>query len=256
MGMGMRHVILHYHIYKNAGSTIDGILQRNFAGQCGSIEAPFPWNTLVSEAALTLSRSSPDLKVISSHQLRLPLPRDNDTTFHPVIFLRHPIDRAASVYAFERRQPADSLGLGVRVARENDLKGYVRWRLEDGHGAVIRNFQVVHLAGRRHDMRTALADRRDLDIACERLRQLPCYGLVERFDESLQRLKVYLEQYFGCIDVHYEIVNRSPERSDQLHTRLAEIKAALGRSLYQELLDKNALDIELYEHALNGLPSI
>src|SRR6185436_4650555 len=164
--------------------------------------------------------------------------------------LRHPIDRAGSVYSFEHRQAMDSPSLGVKIAIAQDLAGYVRWRLTEGNGAVIKNFHTVVLAGREKDMRTATASYRDLEIAKEWLKSVPFFGLVESFDTSLSRMRSYLAQYFGDINPSFVIQNSSPDRKDTMQARLQEIEEMLGPSLYSELIDKNALDIELYNFAL------
>jgi len=258
----MRHIIVHYHIYKNAGSTIDSILKYSFGkrfgfGQhfgfgerCGSIEGSNPWDTLNSDDVLKYAIDNPHIKVISSHQARLPVPSHTNLEFHPILFLRHPIDRAGSVYSFERRQPVNSSGPGVKIARENDFAGYVKWRLSEGNGAVIRNFQTVHLSGRQNDMRVATATENDLRDALVTISQLPFFGIVELFDDSIEKMRKYLSQYFKKIDIKYSVANRSSERKNTLHERLDDMKKMLGADLYQDLLDKNALDMRLYEHAL------
>jgi len=246
----MRHIIIHYHIYKNAGSTVDSILKNNFGDYCGSIEGINPWDTLDPDAILKYAVENPGLKVISSHQARLPVPKCLNLVFHPLIFLRHPIDRVGSVYSFERRQPLSMPGPGIKIAHENDFAGYVKWRLSEGNSAVIKNFQTVHLSGRQKDMRVAIATDNDLKDAIEKISQLPFFGIVEFFDDSIARMSKYLSQYFGCFDVNHSVVNISTERQNTIQKRLDDIKIMLGPDLYQELLYKNALDMQLYDYAL------
>jgi hypothetical protein len=246
----MRQIIVHYHIFKNAGSTVDDLLARKFPGVWGGIEGPNPWDTVSQTELLEYVLANPALRAISTHQARLPTPVHPGLQFFPLVFLRHPIDRVGSVYSFERRQPASSPGQGVQIARSQDLPGYVRWRLIEGHGAVIWNYQTVHLAGRERDMRTAHATREDFEVAKQRLSELPFFGLVETFAESLQRMRAYLEPPFGTLEGGHGVHNRSPERKATLAERIAELEAVLGPGLYQELLEKNAFDLELYEHAV------
>jgi hypothetical protein len=246
----MRRIIIHYHIFKNAGSTVYSILKNNFGDRCGSIEGINPWDTLGSDAILKYAMENPSLKTISSHQARLPVPKCLNLVFHPLIFLRHPIDRVGSVYSFERREPLSSPSLGVKIAHENDFAGYVKWRLSEGNGAVIKNFQTVHLSGRQNDMRVAIATDNDLKDAIEKISQLPVFGIVELFDESIARMSNHLSQYFERLDVNYSVANRSMERKNTIQERLDDIKIMLGLDLYQELLLKNVLDMQLYDHAL------
>jgi hypothetical protein len=253
----MRHVIIHYHIFKNAGSTIDSILNKNFESLCGSIEGPNPWDTVSADAVLDYARANPAMKALSSHQARLPVPAAPDIVVHPLLLLRHPIDRVGSVYSFERRQPPDSPNLGVRIAHTHDLAGYVRWRLTEGNGCVIRNFQTVHLSGRETDMRMASATDHDLHVALDRLSQLAYFGVVELFEESMSKLNGYLATHFDNVDITHNVINRSPEREATLDERLQQIADALGPELFQELREKNELDLQLYDAAhryFNGLP--
>jgi hypothetical protein len=246
----MRHIVLHYHIYKNAGSSIDSILRYNFRDSCGSIEGNYPWDTLDSATILRFAQENPNLKVISSHQARLPQPVDSNIIFYPLIFLRHPIDRIGSVYSFERREPLNSRNPGAKIARENDLAGYVKWRLS--HGAVIKNFQTIFLSGREKDMRTATATKAELDIAQERIKNLDFFGIVELFEDSMLKMKHFLTQRFGNINTPViSIENKSCDRKSSIEERIREIQLTLGIDLYTELLEKNALDLELYNNALS-----
>jgi hypothetical protein len=248
----MRDIIIHYHIFKNAGSTLYRLLKKNF-GKCGSIEGTNPWDTLSPDDILKYAIDNPSLKAITSHHARLPLPDHPDLVFHPLIFLRHPIDRVGSVYSYERSLPESSNNPNpaIEIAHNNDLAGYVKWRLLDGHGAVIKNFQTVHLSGRQRDMRTATATEDDLKVALERLSELPFFGIVELFDESIAKLSCNLFPYFPQFDINYVSTNISAERKISLQERLDDTESRLGRNLYQELLDKNAIDIQLYDQALS-----
>ena len=98
-------------------------------------------------------------------------------------------------------------------------------------------------------MRIAAATDRDLDIALERLSQLAYFGVVERFEESMSKLSNYLSAHFDSVDISYDVVNRSPERTGTLEMRLQQIAEATGKELYQELMDKNELDLRLYNAA-------
>jgi hypothetical protein len=214
------------------------------------MEGSNPWDTFSGEPLLKYATERLGLKAISSHQARLPLPDSLEIKFFPLIFLRHPIDRVGSVYSFERRQPKDSPSLGAKIARHNDIAGYVKWRLSEGNGCVIKNFQTVHLAGREKDMRTAIADELDLRLSCDRLDKLPFIGIVEMFEESICRMRRFLAYGFGDIDTSVTVHNKSPERKNSLEERLEDIRNALGKALYEELTSKNSLDLELYKYAV------
>ena len=246
----MRHVIIHYHIFKNAGSTIDSILKNQFGKAYGNIEGHNPWDTLDTSLLLQYSIDNPTYQVISSHQARFPVPTSPRINFYPIIFLRHPIDRAGSVYSFERRQPLNNSSSNSKIAHESDINDYIRWRLADNHGAVIKNFQTIYVASQEKDMRTAIATKVDLETAMNRMRELRFFGIVELFQESMLRMQDYLVSDFGVINTSFTVQNKSLDRKRTLTERLDNIKASLSPLLYNELIDKNALDLEFYNQAL------
>lgn len=246
---------MHFHIFKNAGSSLDSFLEHNFKGFCGSLEGPQPWSTLCPNDLLKYVLDHPYLVAVSSHQARLPLPTHNKIIFHPLLFLRHPIDRVESVYLFERSQSLESPSLGAKIAREGTLSEYVRWRLTDGNGAVIRNFQTLFLSGWKSDMRFAIATEVDFQRALSILNNLPFFGLVEKFDQSIQMATNYLSKYFSGLTQTYAFRNKSYGRSDVLQDRLCHIETQLGHCLYQHLIDCNEFDLHLYDHALQIFPS-
>jgi hypothetical protein len=246
----MRQVVIHYHIFKNAGSTIDSVFKRKFKNGYASIDGSTPGGTLETEYLLQYAENHPKIKVISSHQCRPPVPVSNSINFHPILFLRHPIDRVGSVYLFEKNQPSNGALAGVKMAQKNDLAEYVKWRLAKNNGAVIKNFQTIYLSGREKEMKTAQATRADLETAIERLNNLDFFGIVELFDESVTRMKKYLSRHFGMINTVYSVQNKSQGRKPTLAGRLDDLRNSLSTTLFDELIDKNSLDLELYDAAL------
>lgn len=248
--MDQRQVVFHYHVFKNAGSTVDAILRRNFGeSACIEIESDRLRGILPACRVLERIAADPRIRVVSSHQARLPPPVAEGIVFHPIVFLRHPIDRARSVYAFERRLPADISSPGAMAARAHDFLGYVRWRLAPGNGCVIRNFQTVHLSSGFEDMGDAVATVDHLQAAIRRLDSLEFCGLVEHFDASLHWMSRYLQPCFGEMDVRYQPLNVSSGRAETLEARIEDIKEELGSDLYARLLEANGLDLQLYAAA-------
>jgi len=247
----MRNVIVHYHIFKNAGSSVDGILHANFPDTHGAVEGVYPWDTLDSAALLDYILANPTLDVVSSHQARLPLPQHPGLRIHPILFLRHPIDRVESVYHFERKQAPDSLSPSVRIAQNTNLKGFVEWGLSDEGTAVFRNFQTIHLAGRQRDMRSARATNADYLVASARLRELPLVGVVDSFEASAAAIQRKLRSVFPDIVFSAEgALNRSEGRADRLSARIERIAGDLGDSLFDDLLSQNRFDLDLYMQAI------
>ena len=88
----MRFVILHYHIFKNAGSTIEEILGRSFGEGFARFD-PLESDARVRGADLLCAlERNPHLKAVSSHQIRYPMPKASGLIFFDLCFLRDPID--------------------------------------------------------------------------------------------------------------------------------------------------------------------
>ena len=107
-----RPVIVHGHIFKNAGSTFDWSLKRNFnkgfIDHRDTEEMKFGASDYLADYIGRHKR----LKAISTHHLYwcMPLPEREKLDIIPCFFLRHPIERVRSVYDFERRQQSDTPG--------------------------------------------------------------------------------------------------------------------------------------------------
>ena len=243
-----RKLILHHHLFKNAGSSVDAILAETFGPALGFIEGPQPWSVLEPAALLDFVAARPDLAAVSSHQARLIDVPPPGLELLPILLLRHPIDRARSVYDFARRQTGD-LSRGARVAQSLSFADYVLWRAQPGNGAVISNFQTVVLAATATDMRVAVAGETDLDAAKARLARLPTFGLVERFDESLARFRAWLAGAGFALAEARTVENQTPGRPSTLQARLERIRADLGEAAYAGLVAMNRLDLELHAHA-------
>lgn len=245
----MRHIVLHYHIFKNAGVTIDTILRKNLGSDWGSIEGEPSSEILSNESLLKYIFENPGLRAVSSHEARLPSPVESTIIFYPFLFIRHPIDRIGSIYSYRRSQPG-GIRLANKVARETDFAGFINWSLSHPINQPILNVQTGFLSGtlKKGQINTPTSD--DLKVALKRLNELIFFGLVEFFDESLIRMQEYLYGAFGKFDLSYTVQNKSYDRKSTLQERLDEIEFSLGPRLYSELVEKNSLDLELYENAL------
>jgi len=130
-------LIVHHHIFKNAGTTIDWILQRNFPGQVLHIESIDPGGRL-SSAQIRTAADDHDHRAISSHSFPLPSPRDAWASIHLSV-LRDPIERYTSIYRFERNRVTDHPA--NRAAREFHINAFCRWWLEQDSG-IWTNWQT------------------------------------------------------------------------------------------------------------------
>lgn len=244
--MQRRTVILHGHIFKNAGTTFDWSLKRNFGE--GFVDHRDDCEMRQQGAAYLLQylMDRPGVVALSSHHLCCPLPHSSDIDFVPVFLLRHPIERIWSVYHFERQQQSSSPG--ARQAKKLDLKNYTLWRMQDDVYPTIRNYQVRYCTatgGGEHVQESAA----DLLEAEAYLRDRAMLGIVERYDESM----VLMERQFAQrgLDVKLEYLAQNVTAAGRAHSRGEKIDAvrdALGAD-YALVQEKNALDLALYEYA-------
>lgn len=237
-----RAAILHYHLFKNAGTSLDALLKEQFPGRW--VTAEFPGDPVANRTGVAAwVRENPEAACYSSHTALMPPPQLPDVDLVPVIFLRHPLDRIASAYSFETKQRDD--GFGAKLARNTTLRGYIEVRLAMDGDRQCRNFQVDRLAGLFPER-----DGSELERALRAVQELPFVGIVESFDESLARLEDLLHER-GFPDVELRAVRRnvSAGRADSLGARLEKMAAEVGPEFFDELVRVNADDIAVYQAA-------
>jgi hypothetical protein len=236
-----RNIVLHYHLFKNAGTSVDHSLKANFKGYWHAHEGKASgWP---SEEVADYLLAHADIKVLSSHTALMPVPVIPGATIYPVIFIRHPIDRVRSIYDFERKQT--DITEGSKMAKITDLCGFVEWRLQRKGDRSLRNFQTHRFAAaiKPSQVSPKLSEEERALLALD---TLPFIGIVEQYDRSLERLQDWLSPVFEGIDLQPTKVNVT-QRSDQsLDERLAALRAELGPTLYKALVDANQSDLNLY----------
>jgi hypothetical protein len=98
-------------------------------------------------------------------------------------------------------------------------------------------------------MRFVRATREDYLTPLTRLKEVPFFGLVEAFDESLLGFQHLLRPHIGEIDLAFTIENASPGRLRTLDERLYRIENEFGDALYRDWLEINASDMLRYREA-------
>ena len=257
--------IVHHHIFKNAGTTIDWILERNFPGQVLHMEGSDPGARLRPEKVQAVAARHPDHRAISSHSLPLPSPKDAWAAIHLSV-LRDPIERYASIYRFERsREIASSAN---QAAQELGFRDYCHWWLKQRSG-IWTNWQTRCCTPQRGGLRAArrlealirkvvgkgsqpsgLSGRRlsrlpgwdaDLDLALSAALETGFVFTTDRFDQGLILLEEILRGQGIELNASYIRQNISRTESD----RSNRFDALLGPDLHQALIEANDLDYEL-----------
>jgi hypothetical protein len=242
-----RKVILHYHLFKNAGTSVDQMLKAQFGAAWQEAEAPQKtWGP--TEIAAWL-QAHPDVVVLSSHTAVLPAPRIDGVEIFPIIFLRHPLDRVRSVYDFEHKQVANTDG--ARAAKEASIADYIRWRLSRRGDRTIRNFQTHRLAMAVPQGSGGIGS--EVGRALHVLERLPFVGIVEYFDMSVLRLQEWLRSAFPDITLKAAKANVTQKAAISLDERLAALKKEVGTALYEEIVAANESDMRVYEQCVTRL---
>ena len=235
-----RFIVVHYHIFKNGGSTLESILEREFQGRFATLHGSHSDTSLDSADLLAFLSQHPDVSAISSHHLRHPKPVDRQAVFFDCCFLRHPLTRLQSYYNHFRRPGLDHPYSAW--ARNATSREFI-YRLIDEAPNQVSDVQVMQLANA--GVFTRPADDQDLDRATGIIRDMAIPGLVEMFDESLVVGEYFLHPAFPTLRMEHVPKNVSytesaaPVESDEYWTNL------WGRDLYETLLRMNELDIEL-----------
>ncbi|MCU7554435.1 sulfotransferase family protein [Alteromonas sp. ASW11-19] len=240
----MKKAIFHYHLFKNAGTSLDASLKENFEEGVEWVTEEFPAHPGKNrELVKDWVRSNTQAQCFSSHTALLPVPRVDEMELLPVIFIRHPIDRIASAYSFEKKQGGD--GFGAVLARNTSLKGYIETRIALGYDRQCKNFHTdrfAYMCGPQHGDELTRAK-----LAVE---HLPFVGIVEAFDDSLRKLETWLrEEGFKDITIAPKEHNVSRDTRKSIDEKLAEIRDEIGEDAYEFLLENNADDLALYELA-------
>jgi hypothetical protein len=241
----VRTIIAHGHIFKNAGTTFDWSLERNFGDQFMDHRQDQLMKEKGAAHVAELVASAPGLQAFSSHHLCSSLPEVAGLRLMPVYFLRHPIERVASVYNFERQQQADTPG--ARAAKEKSFAEYVRWRMQGDVAHTIRNYQMHYLAGSHTHASITAPGIAAFSRAMTTLRATPLIGIVERYDESMLLLEHQLQEFWPALDLSY--VRQNVSRRGLRRGVKSSVEAVLKRlgPLQKTLIDNNSLDLALYQ---------
>lgn len=239
-------ILLHCHIFKNGGSTIDNILTKNFRERALFRENSNGQNFLLSNSILEFIDNSGQEKIasISSHSMGLPAPKHDLIHFIPLIIIREPLDRLGSMYSFYQRHN-NHISHECLLAKRNTLKSFVETLFQCGLDSSFSNLQCQFLLANYFPPKHP--SDKTWPTIIENLRSIHCVGLLEMFDESMVLWEEYLRKFIATIDLSYEKKNVSENRLSALNSRLEIIHEQLGDNLVTEFKKRNVYDYQLYE---------
>jgi hypothetical protein len=241
--MERRDILLHYHIFKNAGTTMDWILRRNFGGDFTEIHEAGEQGLLFSEEIIRFLVAHPQFKALSSHHFRLPPPRDDRFNIVEICFLRDPRDRIRSMYHYYRLIENPPEGSTASMVRGFSLPEFWVW-LRDNQPFNAINPQTNLLGASGESLYPPSA--RHLAKAVARMKKIRMLGLVERFDDSMVVAEYcFLHAMFPGIDLSYDVQNVTVGRRATLAERLEKMRSDCGQDNFDEMTRLNQLDRQL-----------
>lgn len=246
----MRLVILHHHIFKNAGSTLDSVLSRELGSDFVEFHTASSDSGRVYPGQLLLYLDkNPYVKAVSSHHFLgkdfysyLDYVQRSKYAFVDFILLRHPLSRLVSIYLYYRGVEEGKHPLQV-FAKANNFKAFVRYVI-DNHPNFAINPQVTLFGGDRYGVPPT---HKNLDYALNRMMLTTGLGLVERYTETMVVAEYFLQPLFPSLQLHGKSQNVSKRNGMEAYDGTIEsLEQELGSEVYKELCRINELDILLW----------
>lgn len=250
----MRNIIVHYHIFKNAGTTIDEILRTSFGSRWQNLDKlPTPGVKILPYELQVFLEHNPQLYAISSHDAFLPEPV-GDFTIYPIFFLRHPLLRARSAWKFEW-QVQEGL-----ASPKGTFADYLNTKLAKNEAGVFSDFQTYKLSNQVYKplelQRRPTTPAEILQVAQTTVASSPFFGLVEYMQPSLERMHYYLKMAFPELRVFNKQLNASTNETGTTNQALENMRNEIGSQLFSELEARNSLDLQLYQYAVDRFFSV
>jgi len=240
-----RAVIVHYHLFKNAGTSIEKLLRDSFGAAWTSWDKAEPGAKISGAEMQAWLEAHPRIKAVSSHQLVPPSPVGGFDVI-PIVFLREPLSRVRSAWLFEWQM---QLGLDKP---KGSLTAYIEEKFKQQNTSVIANFQVSRLSNTQYDEVNQRLHRYNHDLlpaACRFIDSLPFVGLVDRFSESLQMMESAVAQGFPQLVVREHRENVTGSVKSSVEEKIESLRKDIGNVLFDELCVRNRLDLQLYSYA-------
>lgn len=240
----MRFVILHYHILKNAGTTLENVLDRNFGERFARLDTHHRDGRIEQKDILEYLEKNPCVEAISSHQIHYPVPQAPGFIFFDWCFLRDPIDRLRSTYDYFRQHPSKGDPLSDAANRLEFavfIRCLMKWFPEQ-----VDNPQTNLLANGAADRETRPDD---LAPALQRMRETVFLGVVDLYAKSVAAARHRMRAAFPWLDFAQPPANVSRSTGETLALRRRQFRDAVGRDVYREVVRLNMLDFRLVRAA-------
>lgn len=255
---GNRHILIHFHIFKNAGTSIDRSLQECFGNGW------LPLDPEKNEEVFTLDdiseqiESRPNVAAISSHQVRFSPQKSLNFKFYPIVMLRHPILRVKSIYDFERTtvRRAQSKAIHTEAANQMTFQEWIEWSLKlPTTAAPLANYQTRMCSftanGAKKGDWSAQVTMNNYEEALSNLENA-YVGTLGAFSQSLRTIEARLKYRFPTLVMTPYVTNTSMERNKVTDRSIDSIRSEMRPAVYSSLCEANCYDLLLYRTFSSG----
>lgn len=223
----MKKRFIHIHVPKCAGSTFNAVLKRHFGRRMLRYDDRKPGYIFTDAEKAGLLESNRGIECFSGHALRYPAPPRRKTLFNYITFLRHPLERIVSLYAYEKKVQ----GTDFKFSTFEDWVSARLKAVQLQRDNAVCNYQAFHIMGTRN--MTAVSFEKAAGI----LDTFYFVGISERFDTAL----VLLGRKLGLKLSDLCYIPKNITGSKQ--------QVRVSPEIEKQLRAVNRIDYALYAHA-------
>lgn len=239
-------VVFHHHLFKNAGTSLDGLAKAHPRISTVFLE-PCDGSLLREDNLESVVPEGNRLLWVSSHSHSLLRVRPNNPRSLRLAVVREPISRVLSVYEFEKKQGKAGVGgESARLANELPMASWLDWHFQHPGRGPILNYHVSYFRralGLSKNPRAAVTGKELLDIVSRTFE----LGLFEQLSQTVERWAKRIEDDFSIkLDSRKLPHLNSTYSATSTEEAIAKISDEIGESGLDRLRSLNYDDIEFY----------
>jgi len=248
-----RNIIVHYHLFKNAGTSIDLMLEDSFGSDWIQYdETTEKHGKMLPSRLIEYILANKNIKAISSHRLVPPIINHEYLNVFPIILIRNPIDRAFSAYQFQVKVQK-SFGT-LETTFEDYIKHFAKPNLLNKNS--IMNYQSIHLSNSSYDLLNIDFENKSNNLkfyeeALKNIESLELIGLVDQYDSYINKFGLKYSRFFPELKITTHHENVTQDKNKTLEEKILNIKNSLTQETYNLLVSNNSEDQKLYNFILN-----
>ncbi|MGI9600833.1 MAG: hypothetical protein ACR2QE_03040 [Acidimicrobiales bacterium] len=242
-------MILHIHLFKNAGTSIERVLRDNFGEGWKAFDKDELGASVTDDDVAAMRAAEPGMVALSTHQFTPPLGDSIPGGVYPLLALRSPLTRLRSVYEFDRKR--GPVTPAAEIAGANEFPEYVDEMIRLNHPAVI-NAQVRQLSGAkrmRAEGKKVPPVEELMHQAWDFVSSLPYVGLVEAFDDARAAWQRDIQQFWPDFTFFAARENVTKAAVASMVEENKNLRKVLGNKRAMAFNMANAPEWKLYHRA-------